>query len=52
MYMLRRADWLSTNILERQLMCLVLEYIMNGMLNLDPFAPLDEVTQGLSKVIT
>ena len=27
-YMLRRVDWLSINLLERQLMCIVVEYTM------------------------
>ena len=47
-YMLRTGlGMLNTNLLRKQLMCIPI--VFKGILDMDPFASLEEVTQGLSK---
>ena len=42
-----RVGWLNINLPGRQLMCIFVE-LYNGMLDLVPFTPLEEVTEYLS----
>ena len=40
---------LDTNLLMRQWMYIIVEYIFDGMVDFDPSSYLEEVTQGLAK---